>query len=196
MLYETSARLQEYDILYNHVPSIFATGLIVPVLKKPTLDPGIPANYRPLTKSSTLAKFLELLILPKDVVLCNNQFGFRNDFSVSYGKCLLWCLNDLICYSKYHNSNIFIASLDAEKCFDGTMECLINCYLHYLMHIGTVAEKYTHLLTFQISCSPGNMTWTFHLLTWKFHLITWEFNMLTWEFHPLTSKLYLLSRNM
>ena len=80
-----------------------------------SLDLGNPLNYIPITMSSTLAKLFELLILPTDFPLCFNQFGFRNDYSVSHGICLL---NDLICYSKYHNSNMFMVSMDAEKCFD------------------------------------------------------------------------------
>ena len=47
--------------------------------------------------------------------MCNNQFGFRTGLSVSNGLTLL---NDIICYSKYNNSNVNICSLDAEKCFD------------------------------------------------------------------------------
>ena len=88
--------------------------MIVPVLKKPTLDPGNPEKYRPITMSSVFDKLFELLILPTDTPLCFNQFGFRNH-SVSHGLCLL---NDLICYAQYHHSNMYVASLDAEKCFD------------------------------------------------------------------------------
>ena len=65
--------------------------------------------------SSTHAKLFELLILSTDVPLCFNRFDFRNYYSVSHGICLL---NDLMCYSKYHNSNMFIASVNAEKSFN------------------------------------------------------------------------------
>ena len=115
LLCEHLSVLYSAMLSYNQVPSAFATGLIVPVLKKPTLDPGNPENYRPITMSSVFAKLFEILILPTDTPLCFNQFGFRNNYSVSHGLCLL---NDLICYAKYHHSNMFVASLDAEKCFD------------------------------------------------------------------------------
>jgi len=84
-------------------------------LKKPTLDPGNPLNYRPITMSSILAELFELLILLTDIPLCFNQFGFGIDYSVSRG---IYLLNDLTWYSKNHNSNLFIASMDAVKCFD------------------------------------------------------------------------------
>ena len=40
ILCEHLAVLYSAMISYNHVPSLFATGLMVPVLKKPTLDPN------------------------------------------------------------------------------------------------------------------------------------------------------------
>ena len=45
----------------------------------------------------------------------NNQFVFRAHYGVSHGLSLL---NDLMCFSADHRSNMFICSLDAEKCFD------------------------------------------------------------------------------
>jgi len=74
ILCEHLSVLYSVMLTHNNVPSIFATGLMVPVLKKPTLDSDNPLNYRPIT----LAKLFELLILPTDVLLCFNQFGFHN----------------------------------------------------------------------------------------------------------------------
>ena len=56
-------------LTHKHVPNIFATGLMILVLKKPTLESGNPINYRSITKISTLAKLFKLLILPADVPL-------------------------------------------------------------------------------------------------------------------------------
>ena len=109
------AALYSNILTHNYVPSVFATGVLVPVLKKSTLNPTVPSNYRPITVSSVFAKLFEILILPTDTDLCTNQFGFRADYSVSHGLSLL---NDVLCYYKHHNSNIFLCSLDAEKCFD------------------------------------------------------------------------------
>ena len=52
--------------------------MLVPLLKKPTMDPSVPNNYRPVTISSTLSKLLEVYILE----VCGHhdfndlQFGF------------------------------------------------------------------------------------------------------------------------
>ena len=44
------------------VPTLFTTGLIVPILKKSTLNPNIAHNYRPITLSSIHTKMVEALI--------------------------------------------------------------------------------------------------------------------------------------
>ena len=55
-------------LTFNYVPSIFNTGVMVPILKKPTLDPGNPGNYRPIIVSSVFSKLLEIILLPDDDV--------------------------------------------------------------------------------------------------------------------------------
>ncbi len=82
---------------------------------KPTLNPATPVNYRPIIVSSIFSKLFELIILPSNIPLCNNQFGFRSGYGVYNGLNLL---NDIMCHSKYTGSNMFLCSLDAEKCFD------------------------------------------------------------------------------
>ena len=105
---------------YNHVPTVFNTGVMVPILKKPTLNPNDPSNYRPITISSVFSKLLELIIIPNDVQLSSNQFGFRSGYSVANGINLL---NDLACCCKHNHSNMYMCSLDAEKCFDSIWHC-------------------------------------------------------------------------
>ena len=88
---------------------------MIPVLKKPTLNPTIPTNYRPIIVSSVFSKLFELLIYPHEVPLGNTQFGFRTGFGVNHGASLL---NDILCHSKFTKSSGYLCSLDAEKCFD------------------------------------------------------------------------------
>ena len=64
----------------NHMPSIFTTGLLILVLNKPTLDPGNPLNYTPITMSSTL------VWMPKNALI---QFGMMASF-------INYILHDLI----------------------------------------------------------------------------------------------------
>ena len=50
-------------IKYGVVPTSFTEGILVPLLKKTTLDPTDTKNYRPVTISSNISKILELYIL-------------------------------------------------------------------------------------------------------------------------------------
>ena len=96
------------------VPSTFNTGVIVPILKKSSLNPNVAKNYRPVTLSSIHTKLVELLVLP-NVNISSSQFGFREGRGTSMA-CNL--LNDIISYSRQQGNPLFVASLDAEKCFD------------------------------------------------------------------------------
>ena len=108
------ASLYTQMLTYNYVPTCFSTGVIIPILKKATLDPNIPKNYRPITLSSIYSKLFEAVVMP-DVDLNSNQFGFRKGCGTSFG---IGLLNDLLCHYKHSKSPMYICSLDAEKCFD------------------------------------------------------------------------------
>ena len=96
------------------VPNVFSLGIIVPVLKKSTLDPNCSNNYRPITISSVHTKLVEGLIIPTDQSN-DNQFGFKKGSGVDFGCALL---HDIACIVNESNSPLFVCALDAEKCFD------------------------------------------------------------------------------
>ena len=96
------------------VPSFIKTGIIIPILKKATLDPNVPNNYRPITLGSTHGKLIEFLILPRDTAHYN-QFSSREGRGTSM-TCTF--INDLLQYCSVKGSNVFICSLDTEKCFN------------------------------------------------------------------------------
>ena len=108
--------LSLYNAMFTHafLPSVLVTGIIIPILKKSTLDPNVANNYRPITLGSTHGKIIEILLMPTDNAN-PNQFGFRKGRSTSMACSLL---NDLLTYCSYKNSPVFVCSLDAEKCFD------------------------------------------------------------------------------
>jgi hypothetical protein len=96
------------------VPAVFTTGVIIPILKKSTLNPNISKHYRPVTLSSIHTKIVECLLIPSYDV-CNTQFGFRQGRGTSMA-CNLF--TDIISYCQLKRSPLLVASLDAEKCFD------------------------------------------------------------------------------
>ena len=60
------------------VTEVFLIGVIIPVLKKSTLNSNAPKNYRPITVGSTHAKLVGNLLVPDDNA-GNTQFGFRKN---------------------------------------------------------------------------------------------------------------------
>ena len=110
------------------------TAYIVPTPKKSTLNPNIAKNYRrPITLSSIHTKMVEALILP-DTDLFDTQFGFRENRRTALAYNLL---NDITSYLKSQNSPLFVAALDAEKCFDSI--CHVSLFLN-LIHVLPVHE--------------------------------------------------------
>ena len=65
-------------VRFGIVPSSFGKGLLIPLLKKLTLDPSCAKHYRPVTISSTLSKLFELYILDMvgEYPYCDLQFRF------------------------------------------------------------------------------------------------------------------------
>ena len=107
----------------SYLPKLFTTGVIIPVIKKSTLDPNDVSRYRPITISSVHTKATESFI-----ILCShisdNQFGFRDNRGTAF-VCNL--LNDIASYCKSRNSTLFLATLDEDKGFDSI--CHVSLFL-------------------------------------------------------------------
>jgi hypothetical protein len=96
------------------VPDSLSLGVIIPILKKTTLDTNSPVNYRPITLSTTYSRILELIIAP-DHIPCDTQFGFRPGRGTAFVTCFI---NDMTAYFNAAGSPVYLCTLDAEKCFD------------------------------------------------------------------------------
>ena len=121
-----------------YVPKLFTTGVIIPVIKKSTLDPNVVKNYRPITISSVHTKAIESFIIPS-AEISDNQFGFRENRGTAFA-CNL--LNDVTSYCKSRNSSLFLATLDAEKCFDSI------CHVSLFLKLIDVLPTYQWLLLY------------------------------------------------
>ena len=108
------ARMYENIFRYNIVPDVLKVGVIIPILKKSTLDVSAFNNYRPITLSSVYAKLLELMMIP-DSDISVNQYGYQRLKGADFCCAML---NDLISVYNDANTPVYMCSLDAEKCFD------------------------------------------------------------------------------
>ena len=102
----------------SSVPKSFTSGLIIPVLKKPYLDPNSLDNYRPISLTSIMSKLLELIILDelRDAFVPHElQFGFAQNRGTVQASLLT---AETVQWHLRRKLPVFVANLDARKCFD------------------------------------------------------------------------------
>ena len=111
-------------IRFGIVPDSFTKGLLIPLLKKPNIDPTIPKHYRPIVISSTFSKLLEILILDAcgEHEFHDLQFGFVESRGTAMAAALT---HDVIDYCTSNNSPVYVCALDAEGAFDGIPHAII-----------------------------------------------------------------------
>jgi len=98
--------------------------LLVPLLKKPTLYPTLPQQYRPVTVSYTLSKLLELYIL--DVSGYHEFSDLQFGFVVGRGTNMATSLaNYVITYCTKGGSPVYTCSLDAEGAFGAAPHAIL-----------------------------------------------------------------------
>ena len=106
------------------VPEIFCTGTLIPILKKPQLDPSSPASYRPITVSVIISKLLELYVLEEcsdhDAHPC--QYGFVSHRGTNTAISLA---HDVSAYCDARGTPTYSCSLDAQGAFDALPHAVI-----------------------------------------------------------------------
>ena len=101
-----------YNFMFCHTvtPDILSVGIIILIVKKPTLILISRITVGQLL-CSTHIKLIEILMMPSDTS-CYSQYGFRLGRGTA---CNL--INDSM-HCNARGSPMFICSLDAAKCFD------------------------------------------------------------------------------
>ena len=117
LLYIHLCKLLSICFQYGVVPSIFRQGILVPILKKPTLDPSCAKNFRPVIISTVFSKIVELIILKSvnNLELSDAQFGFISGRGTTEAIYLAY---DLCAYANHRGSALFMCGLDAQGAFD------------------------------------------------------------------------------
>ena len=109
---------------FGIIPDSFCKELLVPVLKKSSLDPTVPKNYRPVAVSATLSKILEYFMLDRwtSHEFSKAQFGFIKHRGTDMATALA---HDIGKYCNASGSCVFYCSLDVEGAFDGLSHAVI-----------------------------------------------------------------------
>jgi hypothetical protein len=106
----------------GHFPESFRLAQVTPLIKKPGLDPDVPANFRPISNLNNISKILEKLFssrLQDHVKLSTNLNPFQSAYRKHHSTetALLKIVNDI--YTSIDGKKIAVlVSLDLSAAFD------------------------------------------------------------------------------
>uniref|UniRef100_A0A671TV44 Reverse transcriptase domain-containing protein n=1 Tax=Sparus aurata TaxID=8175 RepID=A0A671TV44_SPAAU len=136
------------SIQAGYVPPALKTAIIRPILKKPSLDPEILANYRPISNLPFLSKVLEksASVRLQDYLKQNNLFerfqsGFRSAHSSE--TALMRVTNDLLMKADAVSPSLLIF-LDLSAAFVTVDHCILLNRLHHTIGLTDTALNLFH----------------------------------------------------
>ena len=132
-------------LLTGIFPSDFKASVVIPLLKKPSLDRNILKNYRPVSNLSFVSKLLERIIFEQ--IICHlAKHHLVEKFQSAYKAChstetaLLRVVNDLLCFVDDGNISV-LTMLDLSAAFDTIDHYIFLSRISYTFGIKDKALK-------------------------------------------------------
>ncbi|KAK3526926.1 hypothetical protein QTP86_004727 [Hemibagrus guttatus] len=134
----------------GHVPTVFKKARVIPILKKPALDPSDISNYRPVSLLSFLSKILERVVCNQlsDYLMQNNlhdpnQSGFKAAHSTETS---LLALTEKLHAARSAKLSSVLILLDLSAAFDTVYHKTLLSTLRSLGICGTAWEWFASYL--------------------------------------------------
>ena len=151
------------------VPQSFKHAVVQPLLKKPGLDRGMLANYRPISKLPFITKILEKVIhaqlksfLDEHDILEVFQSGFKTRHSAE--SALLRVFNDILLVVDSGDYEILVL-LDLTAAFDTVdHNILLSCLQHLVGISGSALNWFRSYLDGRSMCVYALVAWSPALL--------------------------------
>ncbi|TWW71159.1 putative RNA-directed DNA polymerase from transposon X-element [Takifugu flavidus] len=140
------------SLVSGYVPRSYKVAVIKPLLKKPSLDPDVLANYRPISNLPFISKVLEKVVvtqllehLQRNSLFEMCQSGFRANHSTE--TALLKVTNDLLIASD-HGLVSMLVLLDLSAAFDTVDHSILLQRLEHVIGIkGTALDWFRSYLS-------------------------------------------------
>lgn len=110
-------------IVHGVSPSLFLTGLMIPIPKDRKKSLCSSDNYRAIALNSILCKILDTIFISKEshaLFSCDQQFGFKTGLSTTH---CTFVLQETVAFYNYNHTNVYTLLLDASKAFDRVQYC-------------------------------------------------------------------------
>ena len=127
-----------------HVPPTLKVAVICPLLKKPTLDPEAPTNYRPISNLAFLSKVLEKAVASQlqEYLKLNDLFKkFQSGFCSAHSPAMLQVTNYLLMAADAGSPSLLIL-LDLTAAFDTVDHTILLKHLHNMIGLSDQALQW------------------------------------------------------